>query len=524
MTTTNHANSIDATPLLPRGLRRAEGVLRSACLFVLALSLAGFIGCGGGGSGFADTGGMSGTGVSQGTVDSFGSIFVNGVRWDLSSAAIEIDGAAASETDLRVGMVVRVEGDFAVGNVTGTATRVTFEDVLEGPVENAPIETVPGLIKVFTILGQTVTVDALETRFDDGATFAGLAANDVLEVSGFADGSGGVEASRISLRGAFPADDDVDLTGTVANLLVNPDDSGMFDLGPIVVRFTPTTPFSDVTRTALMDGDRVNVEGVLRLSGSEVDATSVELEVVGLGSGDLARVEVEGLATACPESTDFCVGGVPIDISMATFDPVTFMPMVGDRVEVEGPLRSGLLEATRVESEEEDPNQRNVRIEAAVTSIDSISRTFVVLGVTVVADGQTVLEDKSSVDDESFMFDEILVGDFLEVRGVDDGGPSVRALSVERGDATAGADDVRLEGPVTAIDTLTPGLEILGQVVPVDAGTLYFDSFGAPRSETQFFQVPGDVMLGDVVRAEDLSASDLSLLSEVDEVEIEDPI
>ncbi|MEZ7978644.1 MAG: DUF5666 domain-containing protein [Myxococcota bacterium] len=503
-----------------RSLIRALDCPFAAILITIVLFVTG---CSSDGGGLADSGGMSGTGISQGAVSSFGSVFVNGVRWDLSSATIEIDGVVASESDLRVGMVVRVEGDFAAGNADGTATRVTFEDVLEGPIEDAPVETVPGMIKTFTILGQTVAVDALETIFDDGATFATLGADDVLEVSGFSDGAGGVQASRVSLRGTFPGDNDVDLIATVSNLVVNPDDSGLFDLGPIVVRFTQTTPFTDVTRATLMNGDRVKVEGAL-LSRTEIDATEVELEDDGLGAGDLERVELEGFATACPESTDFCVGGVPVDTSMATFDPATYVPMIGDRVEVEGPLVSGTLEAIRVESEDEDPNQRNVRIEAAVTSIDNVARTLVVLGVSVAADGETVLEDNSLIEDENFRFTELMVGDFVKVQGIDDGGANVRALSIVREDASEGDADVRLEGPVTGFDMATPPtLEILGQSVPLNMGTLYFDDLGVLRTEEQFFRDPGDVMLGDVVSAEDFEASDLSTLTEADEVSTDDP-
>ena len=524
MTTTNDhlakREEIFSAPSGHRSLIRALDCPFAAILITIVLFVTG---CSSDGGGLADSGGMSGTGISQGSVSSFGSVFVNGVRWDLSSATIEIDGVVASESDLRVGMVVRVEGDFAAGNADGTATRVTFEDVLEGPIEDAPVETVPGMIKTFTILGQTVAVDALETIFDDGAAFASLAADDVLEVSGFSDGAGGVQASRVSLRGTFPGDDDVDLIATVSNLVVNPDGSGMFDLGPIVVRFTQATPFTDVTRATLMNGDRVKVEGAL-LSRTEIDATEVELEDDGLGAGDLERVELEGFATACPESMDFCVAGVPVDTSMATFDPATYVPMIGDRVEVEGPLVSGTLEAIRVESEDEDPNQRNVRIEAAVTSIDNVARTLVVLGVSVAADGETVLEDNSLVEDENFRFSELVVGDFVKVQGIDDGGANVRALSIVRENATAGVDDVRLEGPVTGFDVVTPTLEILGQSVPLNLETLYFDDLGAPRTEEEFFRDPGDVMLGDVVSAEDLSALSLSTLTEADEVSTDDPI
>jgi hypothetical protein len=41
----------------------------------------------------ADTGSMSGTGVSQGSIDSFGGIYVTGVEWEIGNALIEVDDA-----------------------------------------------------------------------------------------------------------------------------------------------------------------------------------------------------------------------------------------------------------------------------------------------------------------------------------------------------------------------------------------------------------------------------------------------
>ena len=80
--------------------------------------------CCAGGTDTADNGGMSGTGISQGTIDSFGSIFVNGVEWEIDAASIEVDDATAAELDLRVGMVVTVRGDLDSAGTTGTATDV----------------------------------------------------------------------------------------------------------------------------------------------------------------------------------------------------------------------------------------------------------------------------------------------------------------------------------------------------------------------------------------------------------------
>ena len=63
---------------------------------VIALSSCGGGGGGGGGGGLAAVstgGGIGGTGVtSSGTVDGFGSIFVNGVEYETDEAQILIDG------------------------------------------------------------------------------------------------------------------------------------------------------------------------------------------------------------------------------------------------------------------------------------------------------------------------------------------------------------------------------------------------------------------------------------------------
>ena len=217
----------------------------------------------------SDSGGMSGTGVSQGSINSFGSIFVNGVEWNVSGATIELDGVRADSTDLRVGMVVRVEGSFSDDGLSGEADTVEFDDSIEGPIESDPVETVVGVEKTFSVLGTTVIMRVGDTTFDDGATFAGLRADDVVEVSGFLDATGAIHATRIELGGVFPATDDIELRGRVANLVKNPDDSGIFDLGTVVVRYTATTQFSDVTRGSLTTGDLVEIDGTLRPTGNE---------------------------------------------------------------------------------------------------------------------------------------------------------------------------------------------------------------------------------------------------------------
>ena len=94
---------------------------------MLAVALAS---CGGGGGGLAD-GGIGGTGISRGSVTSFGSIVVNGQRFDTASAGFELDGLTDTEQALRIGYVTRVEADFD----DATARTVHFTpDVVGAPI------------------------------------------------------------------------------------------------------------------------------------------------------------------------------------------------------------------------------------------------------------------------------------------------------------------------------------------------------------------------------------------------------
>ena len=283
-----------------------------------------------------------------------------------------------------------------------------------------------------------MTVDSTETIFDDGASFATLSADDVLEVSGFPDGSG-VQATRVSLRGTFPADDDVDLIGAVANLVVNPDDS----VCSISVRsrFASRRPrHSRMSRAPLMNGDWVKVGR--SCLGHRGRPTEVELEGDGLEVDDLARIEIEGVRELPTVAGLLCWrrpgGHLHGDVRAGDL-------RADDRGSRGGEAAGlGTLEATEVESEEK------VRTSATFgskpqsrTSIQERGRWW--CGAAIAADGETILEDDSSVGDESFMFGEIQVGDFVEVRGRRRLSERTSALDHTRRRGS-GADNVRLEG------------------------------------------------------------------------------
>ena len=475
------------------------------------------------GTDIAATGGMSGTGISQGSIDSFGSIFVNGVEWEIGSAEIEIDDAIGAEADLRVGMVVRVRGDLDAGGISGIATSVDYDDDLEGPIEDVPVFVTPdGTEKSFTILGRTVIVDEFDTRFDGGTSFASIAQLDVVEVSGFVDGAGNVRAARIEWIGQYPADVGVELEGVVANLAMRGDGTGLFEIGSVTVEYSGTTVFSGFTESGLMDGRVVEVKGQLVAGGFDrIDAAEIELEDEVLAGEDAEDFEIEGIVSDFVSMAEFKVAGFTVDASGASFEPSGTMIMDGDLVEVDGSLVAGVIVAESVEFEDE--SLETVKIEAAISAIDTIGRTLSLLGVEVTIDGKTEFEDeRDGLSD--FGFDDLQAGDWVKLEAISTGlgtglGTGL-AKSIRRDNAEA---DVVLEGPVTAVDALVPrALSVLDQPIPIDGMTAYFDDLGQPLTEEEFFENPGDVQSGDVVKVTDVGALQLDALLEADIVELDD--
>jgi hypothetical protein len=481
--------------------------LHKVLALALTLLVPLLVSCGEGG-GFAATGGIGGTGISSGSVTAFGSIFVNGVEWSTSSATVEIDGVVGDDSDLRLGMVVRVEGSRSSNGLTGTASQITFDDSLEGPIEAAPV--LNGARKSFTIFGQAVIVEDGITVFDDGATFANLAMDDVVEVSGLPDETGAIRATRLELKGTFtPGVSRAELKGTISGL-----DRGMqeFTVSGVLVQYASAV-FDDLTEADLADGLLIEAEGVLSSAGILV-ADRIERENVGLGVDDADDVELEGFVSGYVSDANFMVSGVQVDASLATFEPAGLMLVDGLHVEVDGDLVAGVLQATKVELEDNGGNNDS-RIDAAASQ-DASGGVVIVLGVEVRADGSTRIEDKRD-GVPNFRFEDIRAGDWLRIEGVADGTDSILASRIERDDVE---DDVELRGPVTAFDT-TPGsvsIDIFDQPMPIDGGTFYFDEFGVNIGEAAFF---GLINLGTTVKATDQDAVDAAVLGEVDEMELE---
>lgn len=475
----------------------------AARLLIVGLLLPGGLSCGGGGSHGGGTlagGGIIGTGSATGAITGFGSVIVNGVRFGTAGSAITLDGAAGAEGDLDVGMVVRVDGTVNADG-TGAATRIEFEDLLEGPVDS-----VNATAGTFAALGQTVSTD--DSTVFDGTSLAALAAGQVVEVSGLVDAAGSLRATRVELKqAAVPGVTELELKGVVGNFNAG---NATFRLQNLTVNFSGAQ-LLNAPPGGLADGLTVEVMSRTPPANGTLNALQVEVETPDPAPSAGTWLEIEGFVTRFASGVDFDVDGQAARTDAQTrFDRGTAADLAQNaKVEVEGTVGSdGILAAGKVSFRREP----DIRIEADVQAVDAAGGTLALLGVAVAIDAQTQIEDGSSAALRPFSLAGVNAGDRVEVRAYRDPATgAVIAARVERRDPAPG---VVVRGPVDSVSA--PSVVILGLTVQTGGATAYEDDNDNPISGATFF---GAVQAGTVVEASGALQSGNTILASEMELE-----
>ena len=362
------------TPLIEGTDRDGRMDRRDALVFTALASALALAGCGGGDGGSTVAGVTSGgTGsFATGSITGFGSIIVGAIRFDDSKASSVLD-IDDDNTDLRgqlrLGMVVRVKGKPKNGS-SADAETIEVRSELLGPVSRVDATTL-------SVLGQTVRVTAT-TFFGDGlAGLAALAPNDIVEVHGFVDAvNNAITATRIE-RKTLANVKAFKLQGLVRALTAN-----TFQIGDLVISFA--APIDLPSSLVLANGLLVRVRLAPTLGSGTRKA--LKIRAVELEVQDRDEAEVEGTITAFTSSSQFSVNGLAVDASGAV---VPTGLKLGDRVEVEGKLASGVLVAKKVAlDDEKDPLK--FELNGTVNSLSTTAKTFVLRGVTVDYSSTTV--------------------------------------------------------------------------------------------------------------------------------------
>lgn len=356
-------------------------------------------GCGGGGSGSTSTPAKSS--VTAGPITGFGSVIVNGTRFDVSSASVaNDDDEAKSDSDLKLGMVVEVEADEITSDNAGShahAKNIHFRSAIIGPVDAIDTST-----RLLVVLGQTVDVSA--TTVFGASLPAGpfsISVGDVLEIFGMLDtATGHYLATRIErVNVSF-----FKLRGVVTNLDTS---ARTFMIGGETISYANLTP--DKIPADLANGLLVYV----KLETTQVAGVWVAVKVKDAvpRMKDHDEAELKGLVTSVTSQTQFSVDGIPVDASSATFDPAGATIAVGTEVEVEGAANNGVIIATKVSIEDGNEDALNgFELHAVIEMLDATSKTFVLRGVTVSYGGSTVVFMNGMIGD-------LANGRMVEVKG-----------------------------------------------------------------------------------------------------------
>ena len=360
--------------------RPVQGLLS---LIVAALAMTA---CGGGGSGGSTGTTATSTSFASGPITGFGSVIVNGVRFDDSAASVsDDDGVAHTSGDLRLGMMAEIESAGIVSDSSGShsvAKGIRFGSEIVGPV--SAIATDGSSI---VVLGETVQINPA-TLFDDrlvGGIQALVAGTTIVEVHGVLDAATGVyTATRIEPKPNAPF---FKLRGVVSNI----------DKTAHTLRIgtgTDTISYDAIAATvpaALDNGLLVRVRLQTTQVAGQWVATAIASAVRKLDDHDEA--ELEGTITASTFDTDkkFSVNGIAVDATNALFPSGTAGIVLGARVEVKGSAVNGVVVATRVTVETEHEREAaGFELHGAISALDTTAKTFVLRGVTVGFGSSTV--------------------------------------------------------------------------------------------------------------------------------------
>jgi hypothetical protein len=452
---------------------------RTAAVLAAALITA----CGGGGSSPA---GPSPETVSVGTVTGFGSVIVDGIRYDDRAAVLSVDAEAGAPDD-RAGVTLRLGQRVVVltagGDTNGRALRVKVSAEVVGRVT----ATSPSLV----VAGQTVQVntDAAAgpiTVFDGFTSVADIEVGDRAEVHGVPRVVAGqvvIQATRIERKPTAEAW--VRVAGAVASLAA---DGSSFRIGSLTVNVdgsTRTVP----ARTALADGQRVVVWSTGAQNGSTIDASLIRIKRGE--QQDASEFRLAGPVSDCtsPCAGRFSVGGVVVDAGSAQFVNGTAADLANSRwVFVRGTQSADgtVVTASRV-IVGRTPGQAEVELRGVVTDyVDA--QNFKVRGVPVTTTASTEIGSTCPTP--------LADGTVVKVEGrVENFRVAAREIACG---GSADGTEVEAKGVVVDWNPATgtfrlPGSLFTGLTLKVGDTTVYEDGTAANLRNGAFVEVKGRI-------------------------------
>ncbi|WP_105168871.1 DUF5666 domain-containing protein [Pseudoalteromonas sp. T1lg23B] len=376
--------------------------------------------------------------ISQGIVSNFGSIYVNGVRYDTSGTDFkDEDGEPSSEDDFEVGMLVTVVGRSDADGEHAQAEEVYFELKAKGPAEAISLTD-----STLQVLGFVFLIDE-STEFEN-TTLETLQVDDFVKVSAIQNDQQQLVATHIEL-------DNVDTTLKVAGVVSLLDEqSSTFSLDNLVIDYS----------AAEIEGVLANDEHVVVYSETTANdgvLLASQVKVIERESEDDSQEQsiqyaLDGVISAVIDDSSFTLGDKSVSWSSDTefFGGEASELEVGVRVKVHGTLTGDQLSARKIRLDK----QGVIKLEGAIEEVNIDTRQVLVLNTLFTLDDHSKLKDKSSQKVRRMVMTDLVSGDIVAIKAfASSDGESllVKQLTREAVSDEAPEGNVEIEGLVSSV-------------------------------------------------------------------------
>jgi len=421
--------------------------------------------------------------TSSGVISSFGSVYVNGVRYITADSNIIANDDKSNEDALKVGMKVVINAQRS--SDASTALEVKYLADAIGTIKAIDLAG-----SSLTILGQTYFITEA-TQFDD-VLFNELRTGMTVELSAFENEYGQFIVSYLEtkdgqteqqLTGTISYINKVNKTFSIGQLVVNyaaADVTGLLKVGSLVKLKSKFIPIANefTAEEVTVQGMLLVVDGLLEIAGIVEDLDTSE---------EFTTIKLDGRKYLLTDSTNFTQGDED-DLQIGSQVSLVATVIQGES-ETEAP--SYPINSIRIELANE------VSLEGIVQSVSDTS--FTLFGREFTVDLYTQYEDDSEQELRYFTFSDIAIGDKLDVDAYEVDGVLI-SRNIEREETGAiEQDSYELEGVVDSIDTTLPSFSVKGITVITNGQTEFENALGNNVDQTTFF----------------------STLMELDEVEVE---
>lgn len=370
--------------------------------------------------------------IAYGPITQFGSIYVNGIKYETDDAELEFVNSSGKPS-LSIGMMVQVHADWQQ-HESGIfhAQKVIFDHQIEGPIKSV---TRQGDQFLLDVLGTTVIVDS-DTATDLGESSM-YSSGSVVKVSGLVNENGEIVATYMALISeTYVSDQQVELEGLITHISAA---DKMIKVNGFDVDVS-STKWKNGNFDGIKIGSKVEVIGLYNSDGHKLKATRLRVKNNDLSLKKGNKLTLDTIIAQYESIESFELNGYQSDASKAEISNGVVEDLGnGIRVKVSGYINQrGIFEIQTLRIKPSANFSAKVQVDSINYETGAVG--FFNLSASVQSD--TLYQSRLKSPNKYFSFQDVKVGDWIAIQGVDYGGQlqisSLSALRTKRGSVIKG--------------------------------------------------------------------------------------